>query len=40
MLKNPIFTVHDEFAIDFLNVNNLIICANMIAKEELLLNVP
>jgi hypothetical protein len=40
MLKYPIFTIHDEFAIDFLNVNNLIISANIIAKEEIEIMVP
>ena len=39
-LKNPIFTIHDEFAIDFLSVNELIIEANQIANEELLIKLP
>jgi hypothetical protein len=39
-LKNPIFTIHDEFAIDFLNVNELIITANIIASQELLIKLP
>jgi hypothetical protein len=39
-LKNPIFTIHDEFAIDFLSVNELIISANEIANEELFLKLP
>jgi hypothetical protein len=39
-LKNPIFTIHDEFAIDFLSVNELIVEANQIASEELLIKLP
>lgn len=39
-LKNPIFTVHDEFAIDILNVNNLIIYANEIANESIKIDIP
>ena len=39
-LKNPIFTIHDEFAIDFLSVNELIISANVIANQQLFLSVP
>ncbi len=39
-LKNPIFTIHDEFAIDILNVNNLIICANEIANEDIKIDIP
>ena len=39
-LKNPIFTIHDEFAIDILNVNNLIIIANEIANEDIKIEIP
>ena len=39
-LKNPIFTIHDEFAIDFLSVNELIISANKIANEDIFLKLP
>lgn len=39
-LKNPIFTIHDEFAIDILNVNNLIIYANQIANEDIKIDIP
>jgi hypothetical protein len=39
-LKNPIFTIHDEFAIDFLNTDNLIILANEIANEDIKIEIP
>jgi hypothetical protein len=39
-LKNPIFTIHDEFAIDFLNTNNLIVLANEIANEDIKIDIP
>ncbi len=39
-LENPIFTIHDEFAIDILNVNNLIIYANEIANEDIKIDIP
>jgi len=39
-LKNPIFTIHDEFAIDFLNTDNLIVLANEIANEDIKIDIP
>ena len=39
-LKNPIFTIHDEFAIDFLNTDSLIILANEIANEDIKIEIP
>lgn len=39
-LKNPIFTIHDEFAIDFLNTDSLIISANEIANEDIKIEIP
>ena len=39
-LENPIFTIHDEFAIDFLNTDSLIILANEIANEDIKIETP
>lgn len=39
-LKNPIFTIHDEFAIDFLSIDKLILSANEIARQNVLINIP
>lgn len=36
----PIFTIHDEFAIDFLNIDELILNANIIANEDLKIDLP